>query len=142
MKKTRVLFLCTRNSARSQMAEAFLRRYGDDKFEVYSAGLEPDEIHPYTRKVMAEAGIDISDQYSKSLEQFMGRMHFGYLITVCDKAEKSCPFFPGISVRLHWSFDDPAISEGTEEERIERFRRIRDQIENMVKSWLKNFNQS
>jgi len=142
MKKTRVLFLCTRNSARSQMAEAFLRRYGDDKFEVYSAGLEPDEIHPYTRKVMAEAGIDISDQYSKSLEQFMGRMHFGYLITVCDKAEKSCPFFPGISVRLHWSFDDPAISEGTEEERIERFRRIRDQIENKVKSWLKNFNQS
>lgn len=139
MKKARVLFLCTRNSARSQMAEAFLRKYGDDKFEALSAGLEPDEIHPYTKKVMAEIDIDISNQYSKSLIQFMGKIHIGYLITVCDKAEKLCPSFPGISVRLHWSFDDPAVDEGTEEEKIERFRKIRDQIESKIKSWLMEF---
>lgn len=137
MKKARVLFLCTRNSARSQMAEAFLRKYADDKFEALSAGLEPDEIHPYTKKVMAEIGIDISDQYSKPLKQFMGKVHIGYLITVCDKAEKLCPSFPGISIRLHWPFADPAINEGTEEDKIERFRCVRDQIESKIKSWLK-----
>jgi len=139
VKKARVLFLCTKNSARSQMAEAFLRKYGDDKFEALSAGLEPDEVHPYTKKVMAEIGIDISDQYSKPLKQFMGKIHIGYLITVCDKAEKLCPFFPGISVRLHWAFEDPVTSKGTEEEKIERFRKIRDQIEDKIKSWLTEF---
>jgi len=137
MRKARVLFLCTGNSARSQMAEAFLRKYAGDRFEVYSAGLEPKGVHPYTKRVMEEIGVDISDQYSKGLTQFMGRMHIGYLITVCEKAEERCPILPGVSIRLVWPFDDPAIPEGTEEERIGRFRAVRDRIDERIQSWLK-----
>jgi len=112
--KTKVLFLCTGNSARSQMAEAFLRRYGGDRFEVYSAGLEPEEIHPLTRRVMAEAGYDLAGQRAKSLTEYMGREHFGYLITVCSDAEAACPIFPGMGTRLHWPFDDPAAVRGSD----------------------------
>jgi arsenate reductase len=97
--KTRVLFLCIHNSARTQMAEAFLRSYAGDRYEAYSAGVRPDDIHPLTRKVMSEAGVDIRDQHSKALKDYMGRIHFGWLITVCCQAEKdmrgSCP--PGRS---------------------------------------------
>jgi arsenate reductase (thioredoxin) len=134
--KIRVLFLCTGNSARSQMAEAFLRKHGGDRFEAYSAGIEPKEIHPFTRRVLAEAGIDMAGQYAKDLSQFMFRVHFGYLITVCDRAEQSCPIFPGMGVRLHWSFEDPAAAAGSDEERLAVFRRVRDQIENRVITWL------
>jgi arsenate reductase len=134
--KIRVLFLCTGNSARSQMAEAFLRKYGGDHFEAYSAGLEPKEIHPITRLVLAEVGIDMAGQYAKDLSQFMFRMHFGYLITVCDRAEQNCPVFPGMGVRLHWSFEDPAAATGTDEERLAVFRQVRDQIESRVITWL------
>jgi arsenate reductase len=136
MDKPRVLFLCTGNSARSQMAEAFLRRSAGDRFEVYSAGLEPKGIHPYTRQVLAEVGIDISDQTSKDLSQFLGRVHFGYLITVCSNAEARCPVFPGVSVRLHWPFDDPAAVEGSEAERLACFRRVRDEIKARIEAWL------
>lgn len=118
------------------MAEAFLRKYAGDRFEVYSAGLRPRAIHPYTRKVMEEIGIDISDQYSKSLKQFMGRMHIGYLIAVCEKAEKECPIFPGVSFRLSWPFEDPAAFEGTEEEKMAKFRSVRDQIDKKIRHWL------
>ena len=98
MNKIRVLFLCTGNSARSQMAEAFLRSYAGDRYEAYSAGLEPKEIHPLTKKVMDEIGIDISGQNSKSLKDYMGRLHFGYLITVCSQADANCPTaFPDLS---------------------------------------------
>jgi arsenate reductase len=138
--KIRVLFLCTGNTARSQMAEALLKRYAGDRFEVYSAGLEPKGIHPYTKKVMAEIGIDIGDQYAKDVSQFLGKLHFGYLITVCSRAEKSCPIFPGVSVRLSWPFDDPAGFVGSEEEKIAKFREVRDQIDERIKGWLKEVN--
>ena len=95
--KTRVLFLCTGNSARSQMAEAFLRLHGGDRFEAHSAGLEPKGINPYTRRVLAEVGIDMAGQTSKDLTVYLGKTHFGYLITVCSNAEARCPIFPGVA---------------------------------------------
>jgi arsenate reductase len=136
-KKIRVLFLCTSNVARSQMAEALLKKYAGDRFEVYSAGLEPKEIHPYTRKVLEEIGIDISDQYSKDIRQFLGKLHFGYLITVCSKAEKKCPIFPGVSVRLFWPVEDPVEFVGSEEEKVNKFREVRDRVDERIKGWLK-----
>jgi arsenate reductase len=139
MNKIKVLFLCSSNSARSQMAEAFLRSYAGEKYEAYSAGLEPKGIHPLTRKVMAEIGIDISDQYSKPLKDYMGRVHFGYLITVCDEAEEKCPStFPGMGRSLHWSFEDPVQFAGREEDKINKFREIRDLIKQKVQEWVNN----
>ena len=136
MKKTRVIFLCTGNSARSQMAEAFLRKYANDKYEVYSAGLEAQGIHKYTKDVMHEIGIDISDQYSKPLDKYLGKKHFGIIITVCERAEQECPIFPGVSTRLYWPFDDPRAVEGSEQERLVKFREIRDQIEEKIKDFV------
>lgn len=137
MKKTKVLFLCTGNAARSQMAEAFLRAYADEQFEAYSAGLEPTEIHPYTRQVMQEVGIDLSDQYAKSLKHYMGKKHFGYLITVCANADKNCPsVFPGLGQRLHWDLEDPVTFEGSDEEKLLKFREVRDQIDQRLQAWL------
>lgn len=139
MSKIKVLFLCTGNSARSQMAEAFLRSYAGDKYEAYSAGLEPEEIHPLTKKVMDEIGIDISGQYSKPLKDYMGKVHFGYLITVCSDADKKCPsVFPGMGQRLHWDLEDPSKFKGTEEESLHKFREIRDQIRLKVQSWIES----
>ncbi len=137
MSKIRVLFLCTGNSARSQMAEAFLRKYGGDRFEVYSAGLDPAKgIHPLTIKVMEERGFDMQGHYAKDIAQYLGKVHFGYLITVCDRAEQNCPIFPGMGQRLHWSFEDPVAFQGTEEEKLAKFREVRDQIEARVRAWL------
>jgi arsenate reductase len=137
VQKTRVLFLCTGNTARSQMAEAFLRKYGGDRFEAYSAGLEPSKINPYIYRVMEEVGLDLSGQRSKSISEYMGKVHFGYLITVCANAEEKCPaVFPGMGQRLHWPFDDPAAFEGTDEEKLIKFREVRDQIEQRIKDWL------
>jgi arsenate reductase len=135
--KTKVLFLCTGNSARSQMAEAFLRKYAGDQFEAYSAGLEPKGINLYTERVMREIGVDISGQYSKHVREYMGKMHFGYLITVCANAEENCPIFPGVGQRLHWPFDDPAAFVGSEEEILQKFREVRNQIDKRIKDWLK-----
>ena len=135
MSKARVLFLCTGNSARSQMAEAFLRRHAGDHLEVFSAGLEPKGINPYTRRVMDEIGVDISQQQSKDLRQYLGQ-HFGYLITVCANAEKNCPIFPGVSIRMHWPFDDPADFDGTDGEKLAKFREVRDQIDGRIRAWL------
>ena len=134
--KTRVLFLCTGNSARSQMAEAFLRLYGGSRFEAHSAGLEPKGINPYTRRVLAEVGVDMVNQTSKDLRVYLGKMHFGYLITVCSNAEARCPIFPGVATRLHWPFDDPAAVEGTDEEKLAAFRRVRDAIGMCILAWL------
>jgi arsenate reductase len=134
--RTKVLFLCTGNSARSQMAEALLRGHCGDLFEVYSAGLEPKEIHPYTRQVLAEIGLDMAGQYAKDLGIYLGKMHFGYLITVCSRAEAQCPVFPGISVRLYGPFDDPSEAQGSEEEALAVFRRVRDEIERRILAWL------
>ena len=137
MDKLRVLFLCTGNSARSQMAEAFLREYGDDMFEPHSAGLEPKGLNPLTIRVMEEIGIDISAQKSKGIETYLGKMLFQYLITVCDDADKNCPaVWPGVNIRMHWSFEDPARFEGTEEEKLAKFREVRDLIENKVTVWV------
>ncbi|HSV85417.1 MAG TPA: arsenate reductase ArsC, partial [Levilinea sp.] len=107
-RKTKVLFLCTGNSARSQMGEAMLRKYAGSRFDILSAGLEPGVINPYTVRVLAEAGIDASAQYAKPLSNFVGKVHFDYLITVCSQAEEKCPIFPGMGIRLHWPFEDPA----------------------------------
>lgn len=137
MGKARVLFLCTGNSARSQMAEAFLRAYGGEYFEAHSAGLEPKGINPYTRRVMAELGYDLVGQSSKSVMEYLGRVHFGYLITVCDNAERNCPrTFLGVSQRLHWDFEDPAPFVGTDEETLAKFREVRDQIDQRVRAWV------
>lgn len=128
--KQRVLFICTHNSARSQMAEGLLRSLYGDRFEVYSAGLIPKGVNPYAIKAMAEIGIDISKQRSKSIEEFRGEK-FDYVITVCNQAAKACPFFPGEN-QIHQGFEDPAGYAGSEEEVLAIFRRVRDEI----KSWI------
>ncbi len=133
---TRVLFLCTSNSARSQMAEAFLRKYAGDRFEVHSAGLEPKGLNPLTVRVMEEVGVDMSGHRSKGIGGYLGKVLFQYLITVCDDADKNCPtIWPGVAQRLHWSFEDPAAFEGTEEEKLAKFRQVRDLIEARVREW-------
>ncbi len=138
MDKPNILFLCTGNTARSQMAEAFLKKYASDRFEVFSAGYEPKEINPLTRKVMSEKGFDLSGQHSKGVGEFLGKMDFRYLIVVCELAEKTCPkTFPGVLFRLFWPFDDPAATQGTEEERLVKFREVRDQIDQRIQLWLK-----
>lgn len=135
--KTKVLFLCTGNSVRSQMAEAFLRKYAGDQYDVYSAGIEPKEISSMTRKVMQEIGIDLEGQYAKHVSKYMGRLHFGYLITVCSDTEEKCPStFPGVGKRLHWFFEDPAAFDLSENERLQKFREIRDQIDRQIRKWL------
>jgi len=136
-RKRNVLFLCTHNSARSQMAEAFLRKYAGDKFDVYSAGLEPTEIDPMTHEVMREVGIAMEGQYAKGVETYLGKLLVNHLIIVCEMANSRCPHsWPGVYERLFWPFDDPAAMEGSHEERLQKFRQIRDQIEQRVKSWL------
>ena len=139
MKPTRVLFLCTGNSARSQMAEALLRKYGGEHYEAFSAGLEPKPVNPFTVRVMQEVGIDISGQRSKGVNAYLGKVHIRTLITVCDEADKNCPtVWPGVAQRLHWSFPDPAAFEGLEEEKLAFFRQVRDQIEVRIREWLQN----
>ena len=119
------------------MAEAFLRSYAGDRYEPYSAGLEPREMHPLTKKVMDEIGIDISQQHSKALKEYMGKIHFGYLITVCLEADKGCPStFPGMGQRLRWDVEDPAKFMGTEEEKLNKFRKIRDLMKAKVQEWV------
>jgi arsenate reductase len=140
MSKANVLFLCSSNTARSQMAEAFLRKHGSDKFEAYSAGLRPKEIHPNTKKVMEEIGISLEDHRSKSFKEFFGKIHFAFLITVCEIAERECPSaFPGVGKRIHWAIEDPASFVGTEEDKLKKFREVRNQIEKRIKEWLREF---
>jgi len=137
MNKQKILFLCTGNSARSQIAEAFLRKYGGERFEAHSAGLEPKGLNPLTVKVMDEVGIDVSGQKSKGVDEYLGKILFQYLITVCDDADKNCPtVWPGVNNRMHWSFQDPAAFEGTEDEKWAKFREVRDLIETRIKVWL------
>ena len=118
------------------MAEALLRKHAGDQFEIHSAGLEPTIIHPMTVQVLKEIGIDTSQQYAKPLTKYLGKTHFSYLITVCSNAEERCPYFPGLSQRLHWPFDDPAAFDGSMDEKLDFFRKIRDQIEAKVIDWL------
>lgn len=135
--KKRVLFLCTGNSARSQMAEAFLRRHAGDRFEVHSAGLEPKGINPYTKQVMEEIGYDLSSQYAKGVGVYLGKVHFHHLITVCGDADRNCPTtWPGVTQRIHWPFEDPAAFEGSDGEKLAKFREIRDQIDRKIRDWV------
>ena len=130
----RVLFLCVHNSARSQMAEAFLKKYGGDRFQAESAGLEPGKLNPYVVRAMAELGIDISKNLTKSVFDLAkaGRS-YDVVVTVCSKeAAERCPAFPGAAEKLHWPFDDPSSFSGSEEEIMEGVRRVRDQIERAI----------
>ncbi len=149
----RVLFLCTGNSARSQMAEALLRTYGSADFEVASAGTDPKGLNPLTVEVMAEAGIDVSRHQSKSLDRFLDQS-FDYVITVCDRARDNCPTFPGDNERIHWGFadrtearaarqgwrgcgfDDPAAATGSHEQQLAVFRRVRNEISERLRLWV------
>ena len=128
--KKKVLFLCTHNSARSQMAEAFLNALYGNRYESQSAGITPTKVNPYVIKAMAEVGIDISGNRSKSIEEFRGE-NFNYVVTVCDNARETCPFFPGEKI-VHKSFEDPAGFEGSENEKLEKVRHVRDQIKEWV----------
>ncbi len=133
--RARVLFLCTHNSARSQMAEGLLRHLAGDRFEAHSAGTEATQLRPLAIRAMDEIGVDISSQESKTLERYL-REPFDYVITVCDDANEACPFFPGASNRLHWSFEDPSRAGGSEEERLAVFRSVRDRIRDRVNTEL------
>src|SRR5215211_5299733 len=141
MKRQKVLFLCTQNSARSQMAEGFLRHLGDGRFEAYSAEIDPtDEIHPCAIEAMREVGIDISDQHPKGLKEYMGKQSFNYLIIVCARAEERCPkTFPGVGTTFSWIFDDPRRDEDPPYDSIlERVRLVRDRIELRMRDWLEH----
>jgi len=129
--KKKVLFICTHNSARSQMAEGLLRSLAGDRYEVFSAGTEPGAVHPYAVRVMAEIGVDISLHRSKSVDEFAGHP-IDMLITVCDHAKESCPIFPGGAQKIHQSFQDPSVLTGSEEDILTGFRHIRDKI----RSWI------
>lgn len=139
MQKPRVLFLCTGNSARSQMAEAFLRAYAGDHFEVHSAGLEPKgQILSEVLTVMQERGLAMEGQTSKSVSVYLGKTIFAHTITVCGDAEENCPVvFLNMGRHEHWPFDDPARFQGTEAEKLELTRRVRDQIEERILPWLR-----
>ena len=131
--KKRVLFICTHNAARSQMAEGLLRALYGDLYEAYSAGTEPRDVSPYAVRVMSEIGIDIGAHHSKGMAEYFGQQ-FDYVVTVCDHAKESCPYFPGAKKMLHQSFADPSALTGTEGEITAGFRQIRDEI----RSWIEN----
>jgi arsenate reductase (thioredoxin) len=133
--KARVLFLCTHNSARSQMAEGLLRHLAGDRFEAYSAGTEATHVRPFAIRAMDEIGVDISGQESKTLDRYLEEP-FDYVITVCDDANEACPFFPGATTRLHWSLPDPSAAKGSEEERLAVFRSVRDGIRDRMQAEL------
>jgi arsenate reductase (thioredoxin) len=135
MARTRVLFLCTHNSARSQMAEGLLRHLGGDRFGVMSAGTEATSVRQEAWAVMAELGVDISGQESETLERYLGES-FDHVVTVCDAANEACPVFPGAKSRLHWSFRDPSRATGDEEERLKVFREVRDEIRERIEKEL------
>jgi arsenate reductase len=131
MSQRRILFLCTHNSARSQMAEGLLRQLGGDRFAAFSAGTAATHIRPLAMRAMAELGIDISGQVSKTLERYLGEP-FDAVITVCDDANEACPVFPGAARRLHWSFPDPSRATGSEEEQLAVYRWVRDAIRTRI----------
>ncbi len=135
--KPRVLFLCTHNSARSQMAEGMLRNLAEGRFEVHSAGTEATHVRPQAMKVMNEIDIDISGQESKTLERYLGEP-FDYVITVCDEANEACPVFAGAKNRLHWSLEDPSRADGSEEERLAVYRRVREEIRERIEQQFAN----
>ena len=139
MNPIKVLFVCVHNSARSQMAEAYLNHFGEGRFEAESAGLEPGVLNPRVVEVMRESGIDISQNKTKSVSDVLKQgKRFDYVITVCDEASaEKCPVFPGAGKRLHWGFTDPSSLTGTEEQKLQRTREIRDEIKKRVQAWVR-----
>ena len=139
--KQRVLFICVHNSARSQMAAALLNKRCGEVFESESAGLEPGELNPLAIEVLREIGIDISKNKTRAVfDVFKAGQLFAYVITVCDESEaEACPIFPGVATRLHWSFPDPSTFSGTQEERIEETRRVRDEIDNRIRRFCEEY---
>jgi len=133
----RILFLCTHNAARSQMAEALLRQLAGERVQSFSAGTHPSHVHPLAVRAMAEIGIDISQAESKPLERFIGQP-FDWVVTVCDQAAEACPVFPGNTRRLHWSLPDPAAADGDEEERLRHFRAVRDRLLELLRHWIES----
>ncbi len=138
--KPKVLFLCTGNSCRSQMAEGLLKHYGNSKFEVYSAGFMPSSVHLLAIKAMAELGIDITGQRSKSANEYLDQ-EFSYVITVCDNAKMLCPTFPGQHRRLHWSIEDPVSATGSEEEMLKAFRKVCHKILKKINHFIFNLRE-
>jgi arsenate reductase len=136
MEKKKVLFLCTHNSARSQMAEGILKTYFKDKYESYSAGIKPTSINPYAVEVMKEIGIDLSDQYSKSINEFHDKK-FDFVVTVCDNAREICPFFPGDKI-IHKGFINPEVIGGSIEENLTSYKKIRDEIKDWIIKYFGN----
>jgi arsenate reductase len=132
----RVLFLCTHNSARSQMAEGFLRSILGDRIQVESAGTEQTRVNPLAIRAMSERGVDLGGHRSKTLDRFVDQ-HWDHVITVCDSASEQCPIFPRATWRGHWSFADPSQATGSEEERLDVFRRVRDEIEARIRAWVR-----
>ncbi|MBN1833384.1 MAG: arsenate reductase ArsC [Deltaproteobacteria bacterium] len=130
----KVLFICTHNSARSQIAEGLMNTFFGDDYIAWSAGIEPTQVNPYAIKVMEEVGIDVTGHHSKGMESFLDQ-DFDYVITVCDHANEACPYFPGGKERIHKGFEDPTLIEGPEEAKLSGFRRARDKI----KAWLEEF---
>jgi arsenate reductase len=143
MKKQRVLFVCTHNSARSQMAEAFLNWLAGDQFEAESAGLEPGELNPLVMQVMREVGFDLKDKKAESVFEFFkqGRL-YNHIIYVCEKeTEEKCPVFPGIGKAHSWPFPDPSKLNGSHEEKLEQARKIRDEIKSKIENWIKEYHR-
>jgi arsenate reductase len=142
-KSTRVLFLGTANAGRSLMAEALLRSMDSERFEAHSAGIDPTAINPLTLQVLAEAGVNGEGLRPKNATEYLGKMHFGYVITVCDWARQNCPTaFLTMGQRLHWTLDDPLKFRGSDEETLATFRRVRDETEQMVRAWLAGQSQT
>jgi arsenate reductase (thioredoxin) len=135
--KKKVLFVCIHNSARSQMAEAFLNQMCGEEFEAHSAGIEPGKLNPIVVEAMQEVGIDISGNQTKAVFDFIkSGEKFFYVVTVCDEASaERCPIFPGVTTRLHWSFPDPSKFQGTHEEKLEQTREVRDAIRHQIEKW-------
>lgn len=141
-RKPKVLFLGNSNSSRSLMAEALVRHYAGDRFEAHSAGLAPAGINPMTERVMAEAGVSLEGEESISVEEYLGKVHFGYLVTVCDYAEAHCPrALVGISKRFYWNIEDPNKFEGDEEATLAKYREVRDDLDSRIQAWLEDPNR-
>jgi arsenate reductase len=141
--KPTVLFLCSHNSSRSQMAEGWLRHLAGDKFTVYSAGMEPGTLNPLAVEAMKEVEVDISHHRAEGVDRYLGHIGVTYLIIVCDKAAQSCPtVWPGVVSRWAWPFEDPAAAQGSHDEKLAVFRRVRDEIRNKLESWLVEIEES
>lgn len=138
MTRQKVLFLCTGNSARSQMAEAIMNKYACNRFEAHSAGLDPQGINPFTRMVLEEAGMNLDGQRSKSVKEYLAQVNISHFITVCSHAEQNCPraFLMSANKHLFWDFEDPATFEGSDAERLAKFRMVRDKIDKKIREWL------